>query len=72
MSQANLKNAHKLVAGAQRGEQGGAIPQAPNHYGGAKRLRGAQKSSNNVTSTFFNIVHLLPKDLSFEHGGRQT
>ena len=30
---------------------------------------GAPKSSNNVTSTFFNTVHLLPKDLKFEHGG---
>jgi len=27
------------------------------------------KSPNNVTSNFFNTVHLLPKDLSFEHGG---
>jgi len=30
---------------------------------------GAPKSSNNVTSTFFNTVHLLPKDFKFEHGG---
>jgi len=29
---------------------------------------GAPKSSNNVVSTFFNIIHLLPKDLRFEHG----
>jgi len=28
---------------------------------------GAPKSTNNITSTFFNTVHLLPKDLSFEH-----
>jgi len=27
------------------------------------------KSSNNVTGTFFNTEYLLPKDLSFEHGG---
>jgi len=33
-----------------------------------KSLRGARKSPNSVTSTFFNTVHLLPKDLSFEHG----
>jgi len=32
-------------------------------------LRGALKSPNNVTSTFFNAVHWLPKDLNFEHGG---
>ena len=24
---------------------------------------------NDVTTTFFNTVHLLPKDLRFEHGG---
>jgi len=30
---------------------------------------GVPKSPNNVTSTFFNTVHVLPKDLSFEHGG---
>jgi len=30
---------------------------------------GAPKSPNNATSTFFNTVHLLPKDLRFEHGG---
>jgi len=29
---------------------------------------GALKSPNNVASTFFNTVHLLPKDVSFEHG----
>jgi len=30
---------------------------------------GALKSPNSVTITFFNTVHLLPKDLSFEYGG---
>jgi len=30
---------------------------------------GTPKSPNNVTSSFFNTVHLLPKDLRFEHGG---
>jgi len=29
---------------------------------------GALKRPNNVTSTFFNTAHLLPKDLRFEHG----
>ena len=29
------------------------------------------KSPNNAASTFFNTVHVLPKD-RFEHGGRQT
>ena len=29
----------------------------------------AMKSPKNVVSAFFNTVYLLPKDLSFEHGG---
>ena len=42
--------------------------------GGTRGVQGgdnsrASKSPNNVTSTFFNTVHLLPKDLRFEHGG---
>ena len=32
---------------------------------GAKSLRGAPKNPNNVTSTFFNTAHMLPKDLRF-------
>jgi len=28
----------------------------------------APKSPNNVTSTFFNTPHLLPKDIRFEQG----
>jgi len=35
----------------------------------AESLRWAPKTFNNVASTFFNKAHLLPKDLSFEHGG---
>ena len=30
--------------------------------------KGALKSPNDVTSTFFNTLYLLPQDLSFEHG----
>jgi len=41
---------------------------APNHFGG-DRITAETKSPDNVTSTFFNRVYLLPKDLSFEHGG---
>ena len=37
--------------------------------GGPESLLGAPKNPNNVTNTFFNTVHLLPKDLRFEHGG---
>jgi len=48
--------------------KGGTIPRAPNHHGGAESLREAPKRPNNVTSAFFSTVHLLPKDLRFEHG----
>ena len=51
------------------GGKGGTIPRAPNSYGGAESLWGAPKSSNKVTSTFFNAVQLVPKDLRFAHGG---
>jgi len=57
-------------SGVTRGARSSTIPWAPNQYGGAEWLRGAPKSPKNVTITFFNIVglHLLPKDLRFEHG----
>jgi len=48
----------------------GAIHRAPCYYGEAEWLRWAPKRPNNVTSTFFNTVHLLPKNLSFEHGSQ--
>jgi len=35
---------------------------------GAKCLMGAPKYLNNFTSTFFNAVNFLAKDLTFEHG----
>jgi len=50
------------IRGITNGDKGDTIPRAPNHYG-------APKSPNNVTSTVFNTVHLLPKDRRFEHGG---
>ena len=31
----------------------------------------APKKINNVTRSFFSTVHLLPKDLRFEHGGAE-
>jgi len=44
--------------GVTRRGKGGTIP-----------IPQAPKCPNNVTSYFFNAVHLLPKDLRFEHGG---
>jgi len=40
------------------------MPLAPNHWE-------APKCPDNVTSTFFSAVNLLPKDLRFEHGGAE-
>jgi len=31
-------------------------------------IQRASKGPNHVTSTFFNAVHLVPKDLRFEYG----
>jgi len=42
--------------------KGDKIPLTPNHCGGPK-------SHNNVIITFSKTVHLLPKDLRFEHMG---
>jgi len=57
--------------GVTRRGKGGPITRAPSHYGGAKSLRGAPESPNNITSTFFSTLYLLAKDL-FRTWGRQT
>jgi len=44
----------------QERNEGGTIPRARNHCGVAEK-------PNNVTCTFFCTVHLLPKNLRFEH-----
>jgi len=51
--------------GPNKGGKGGTIPRVSNHCGRAP------KSLNNVTSTFFNTIHMLPKELRFEHGSAQ-
>jgi len=67
---------HPLESGPEvdqgRGEtrgQGGQIFPGAKPWG-SESLRGQPKSINKVTSTFFNTVHLLPKDLRLEHGGQ--
>ena len=35
-------------------------------------IAGTPKNPNNVTRTFFNVIHLLPEDLRFVNGERQT
>ena len=63
------------IRGRNEAGKGGAVSRAPSHYGGAKSLQErpmaakVQKSPNNVTNTFFNAKHLLPKDISFEYWG---
>jgi len=49
-----------------RDDKGGTVSRSPNHYGGAEWRE--PKSPNDVTSTFFSTVHLLPKYL-VEDGG---
>ena len=49
-----LHNTRDVTRGAR-----GTIPRGPNHCGGPN-------THNNVISTFFKTIHLLPKDLSFE------
>jgi len=50
------------LQGCNEGGQWDAIARAPRHCG-------APNSPKNFTSTFFNVVHLLPKDPSYELGG---
>ena len=53
-----------------RGGNGCTISLAPNHYGAPCHCGGTEKSQHcYFTNTFFNTVHLLPKELRFEHGG---
>jgi len=44
---------------------------APNHCGDAELVRKASKSPNDVTSTYFDRVILLQKELRFDHGGTE-
>jgi len=50
-----------LNQGRNEGASGAQFP-------GRRITAGAPTSPNNVTITFLNTVHLLPKDLAFEHG----
>jgi len=53
--------------GVTRGDKGERFPGAESLWG-TESLRRVPKSPNNVTSTFFNAVYLLPKDLRFDNG----
>ena len=54
--------------GCNEGRRGAQIPGGES-IRGVEWLRRTPISPNNVTSTFFNTVHLLPNYLRFEHGG---
>ena len=60
-----IQTLFKHFAGHHEEGQGGANPREPNNYGGAEWMQGTSKSPNNVTSTFFNTIYLLLKDLRF-------
>jgi len=57
-----------LTRGITRGPRGEQSPGALSLWG-RRMTTGWPKSHNNVTSTFFNTLHLLPKYLMFERGG---
>jgi len=52
------RNDLSYTRGVTRGERGSQFP-------GSRITAGAPKSTNNVTSTFFNTVNFLPKKLKF-------
>jgi len=54
--------------GRNEGGQGGTISRAPSHYGAPNGCGGRQKVPS-MSQIFFDTVDLLPKQLSFEHGG---
>jgi len=54
-----------LTRGLTRGAKGAQFPVLPVTMG-RQMTTGSPKSHNNVTSTFFNTLHLLPKYFRFE------
>jgi len=70
MSQ-NFLGAVSRRQGRNEGGQEGNITPSAESLWGHQITAGAPKSPNSVTSTFFNTVHLLPKNLRFEHQGAE-
>jgi len=64
-----LKYCGNEVTWDQGRNEGGRIPRVPNYYGSTEWLRGAPKSPNNVTSTFFKTF--ASKRPQFRIWGRQ-
>jgi len=63
-----VSTALHYAQGRNEGARGAQFPMRRITIGALNHYRGAPKSSKNVTTTFFNTVHLLPNDLKFEHG----
>jgi len=61
VSHKNMLNINIIARGVTTGGKGNAIPRAPNRFGGAEKSQQCHKY------TLFNTVHLVPKDLRFEH-----
>ena len=57
-----------LTRGITKAARGAQFPGRPVTMTAPNDYR-SPKSHNNVTSTFFNTLHLLPKYLTFERGG---
>jgi len=53
------------LQGRNEGGKGAQLP-------GRRIIAGGAENPNSITSAFFNTLHLLPKDLRFEHGGAKV
>ena len=51
----------------RRNERGKGV-----QFPGRRITAGGAENPNSITSVFFNVVHLLPKYLRFEHGGTKV
>jgi len=61
------KSEKRLLSSCRGVTREGKGTQFPGHYGGAESMRGRRKIS--TMSHVLPSVHLLPKDLRFDHGG---
>jgi len=62
---ADLLRNHGLHCRGNEGGKGSTIPGAPNQYEGRRKFQ-------QYHMCFLHAIHLLPKDLRFEHGGAKV
>ena len=60
------------TAGTRRGAARGPNSPGTESLWGRRISAGGAENPNSTTSTFFNTVNFLPKDLRFEHGGAKV